>query len=283
MLSSGPRSADPEWCVRSVWRLPYHRLIDPDLSFAASLADAADEVTMAGFRSADLRVETKPDRSPVTEADRAAETAIREVIAASGRNEGVLGEEFGQEDADRRRWIVDPIDGTTSYLRGIPIWATLLALEVDGIVEVAFVSAPALGRRWWARRGEGAHTDSGPCEVSGVTEVEDASVSTTSQRRMPPGWFTIVGRAWANRGLGDFWHHCLVAEGALDVATDGAYMRVWDYSAVRLIVEEAGGRSTTLEGQQPFDQGSLVSTNGLLHDQVITLLAGPGPEGHPNR
>lgn len=261
----------------------YDRLIDPDpdLAFAVTLADIADGVTLARFRSADLRVDTKPDRSPVTEADRAAETAIRDAVAASGRGDGVVGEEFGEDGAGDRRWIVDPIDGTTSYLRGVPIWATLLALEVDGVVELAFVSAPALGRRWWARRGGGAFTDSGRCSVSAITRVEDASVSTTSQRRMPPGWFTIVARAWANRGLGDFWHHCLVAEGALDVATDGEYMRLWDYAAVQLLVEEAGGRCTTLDGGRPRDRGSLLSTNGHLHDEVVALLAGPGPTRPP--
>lgn len=255
----------------------YDRAIDSDLVFAHSLADAADQITTERFRSSDLVVEAKPDRSPVTEADEAAETAIRDRVAESGRGEGILGEEFGEESGTDRRWIVDPIDGTTSYLRGIPIWATLLALEVDGRVDLALVSAPALGRRWWARRGAGAYTSSGRCRVSKVSQIDDASVSTTSQRRMPPGWSTIVARAWANRGLGDFWHHCLVAEGALEVATDGAYMRVWDYSAVKLIVEEAGGRSTTLEGDKPHDGSSLLSTNGLLHDQVIELLAGPGP------
>ena len=257
--------------------VPYHRAIDDDLTFAISLADVADAITLPRFRSVDLVVEEKPDRSPVTDADRAAETAIRDAVAASGRNEAVLGEEFGSDGSKDRRWIVDPIDGTTSYLRGIPIWATLFALEVDGAVEIALVSAPALGRRWWARRGGGAFADGRPCRVSRIRRVEDAAVSTTSQRRMPPGWSTIVARAWANRGLGDFWHHCLVGEGSLDVATDGPYMRVWDYSAVKLIVEEAGGRSTQLDGVEPEDRGSLLSTNGLLHSEVIGLLAGPGP------
>lgn len=219
-------------------------------------------------------MDTKPDGTPVTEADRAAETAIRDAVAGSGRGETVLGEEFG-DDGGNRRWIVDPIDGTTSYMRGIPVWATLLSLEVDGVVEVALVSAPALGRRWWARRGNATYVDGTRCRVSQIARLEDALVSTTSQRRMPQGWSTIVQRAWANRGLGDFWHHCLVAEGSVDLATDGTYMRVWDYSAVRLLVEEAGGRSTTFDGSDPADRGSLLSTNGLLHDEVMTLLAGP--------
>jgi histidinol-phosphatase len=136
-------------------------------------------------------------------------------------------------------------------------------------------SAPALGRRWWAVRGDGAFVDGAPCAVSRVDRIEDAAVSTTSQRRMPPGWRTIVQRAWANRGFGDFWHHCLVAQGSLDIATDGPYMRIWDYSAVQLIVEEAGGTCTTLANDPPSDGDSLISTNGLLHAEAIELLAQP--------
>jgi len=183
----------------------------------------------------------------------------------------VLGEEFGDDGADVR-WIVDPIDGTTSYVRGVPVWATLLALEREGLVEVALVSAPALGRRWWAVRGEGAFASGERCRVSSVVRIEDCSVSTTSARRMPEGWRTIVQRAWSNRGLGDFWQHCLVAEGALDVGTDGPYMQVWDYTAVQLLVEEAGGRCTTFEGSTPVPDGSFVTTNGVLHDEVVSLL-----------
>jgi histidinol-phosphatase len=216
-------------------------------------------------------VETKPDRSPVTEADRIAEKEIRAVVAASGRGESVLGEEFG-DDGGRVKWIVDPIDGTTSFLRGVPIWATLLALEKDGVVQLGLVSAPALGRRWWALRGGGTFANGQPCRVSGVSRIEDAAVSTTSQRRMPPGWRTIVERAWSNRGLGDFWQHCLVAEGSLDIATDGPYMRVWDYAPVQILVEEAGGRCTTLTGGAPTDGESFVSTNGTLHAEVVSLL-----------
>lgn len=255
---------------------PYCRAINADLAFAHHLADIADAVTLPRFRAHDLRIDTKPDRTPVTDADAAAEEAIRAAVTRSGRHEGVLGEEQGAGGGDTTRWIVDPIDGTTSFLRGIPIWGTLLALEHDGLVTVGLASAPALGRRWWAVRGEGAFADGAPCRVSEVRRVEDAFVSTTSQRRMPPGWQPIVQRAWANRGLGDFWHHCLVAEGAVDVATDGAYMRLWDFSAVQLIVEEAGGRCTTLEGEPPRDGGSFLSTNGLLHDDIVALLTDPG-------
>ena len=244
--------------------------MNADLAFAFRLADAADAITSARFRASDLRVETKPDLSPVSEADRAAEEAIRSLVAASGRGEGVLGEEFGDDGGDAK-WIVDPIDGTTNYVRGIPVWATLLALERDGVVRASLVSAPALGRRWWAGRGEGAFADGSRCRVSAVSRVEDATVSTTSARRMPAGWTAIVMRAWANRGLGDFWQHCLVAEGALDVACDRA-MNVWDYAPVQLIVEEAGGRCTTFEGAGPSAGSSFVATNGLLHEGVVALL-----------
>jgi histidinol-phosphatase len=244
-----------------------------DIAFAHALADAADDITMARFRAADLRVETKPDLTPVSEADRAAEEAIRRLVASSGRGEGVLGEELGDDGGDAK-WIVDPIDGTTNFVRGVPVWATLLALARDGVVELGLVSAPALGRRWWAIRGGGAFAAGARCRVSRVGRIEDAAVSTTTSRRMPDGWRTIVQRAWSNRGLGDFWQHCLVAEGSLDVATDGPYMRVWDYSAVRLLVEEAGGRATTFEGEPPADRRSLVTTNGLLHDEVVSLLRG---------
>ena len=228
---------------------------------------------MAAFGARDLVIETKPDRTPVTRADREAEEAIRAAVAASGRGESVLGEEFGDDGGDVK-WIVDPIDGTTSFLRGVPIWATLLALEKDGLVELGLASAPALRRRWWARRGSGTFVDGVRCRVSEVRRIEDAAVSTTSQRRMPPGWRTIVERAWSNRGLGDFWHHCLVADGSLDVATDGPYMRIWDYAPVRILVEEAGGRCTTLDGSPPADGNSFVSTNGFLHDEVVSLLRG---------
>ena len=246
-----------------------------DLRFAQSLADVADVITLGRFRAADLLVDTKPDLTPVSEADRAAEEAVRAAVSASGRGEGVLGEEFGDDGGDAR-WIVDPIDGTTSYVRGVPVWATLLALEREGVVEVALVSAPALARRWWAVRGEGAYAAGSRCRVSAIARIEDCAVSTTSARRMPEGWRTIVQRAWSNRGLGDFWQYCLLAEGALDVATDSSVM-VWDYAPVQLLVEEAGGRCTTFAGNPPSHGQSLVATNGLLHSEAVALLGASEP------
>lgn len=241
-----------------------------DLEFAHALADVADAITTARFRASDLRVETKPDLSPVSEADRNAEEAIRAHVAASGRGEGVLGEEFGDDGGDAK-WIVDPIDGTTNYVRGVPVWATLLALEREGVVVASLVSAPALGRRWWAARGEGTYADGERCRVSSVASIEDCTVSTTSARRMPAGWTEIVQRAWSNRGFGDFWQHCLVAEGVLDVACD-SIMNVWDYAPVQILVEEAGGRCTTYDGSAPSTGSSFVATNGRLHGDIVRLL-----------
>jgi histidinol-phosphatase len=246
-------------------------MTDDDLRFAHALADAADAVTTARFRALDLRVDTKPDLTPVSEADRRAEEVIRDAVRASGRGEGVLGEEFG-DDGGEVKWIVDPIDGTTNYVRGVPVWATLLALERNGVVELGLVSAPALGRRWWALLGGGAFADGVRCHVSAIGEVENATVSTTSARRMPEGWRTIVGRAWSNRGFGDFWQHCLVAEGSLDIACDSV-MAVWDYASVRLLVEEAGGRCTTFTGESPGEGKSFVATNGVLHEETVALLS----------
>ncbi len=246
------------------------RALGPDLAFALELADIADAITMARFRAGDLRVETKPDLTPVSEADRGAEEAIRERVAAKRAGESVLGEEFG-DDGGAVRWIVDPIDGTRNYVRGNPVWGTLLALEREGRVEVSVVSAPALRQRWWAVRGEGAWADGRRCAVSAVTQIEDSVVSTTSAAAMPEGWQALAGRSWSDRAFGDFWQHCLVAEGALDVATDSV-LKLWDYAADRLLVEEAGGRCTTFEGDPPAPDRSFVATNGSLHDEVVAIL-----------
>jgi histidinol-phosphatase len=239
------------------------------LQFAHLLADAADAITTARFRAHDLRVETKPDLTPVSEADRDAEEALRGLVASSGRGESVFGEEFGDDGGDAK-WIVDPIDGTKNYVRGVPVWATLLALSQDGAVVVSVVSAPALGRRWWAVRGEGAFADGAQCRVSAVPRVEDGVISTTTARGMPAGWAGLVERAWASRGLSDFWQYCLVAEGAVDVAAD-TVVELWDYAPVQLLVEEAGGRCTTLAGAAPTPGESFLATNGLLHDEVVSV------------
>ena len=244
----------------------------PDLRFAHELADAADAITLARFRAHDLRVETKPDLTPVSEADRAAEEAIRELVARERSGESVLGEELG-DDGGAVRWVVDPIDGTRNYVRGIPVWGTLLALERDGRAEVAVASAPALGRRWWAERGAGAFAGDGErLRVSAIARIEDAAVSTTSARDMPAGWSELASRAWSSRALGDFWQHCLVAEGALDLAADER-LQLWDYAAVQLLVEEAGGRCSTFAGGRPAPGESFLTSNGALHEAAVRLLS----------
>ncbi|HZP73611.1 MAG TPA: inositol monophosphatase family protein [Gaiellaceae bacterium] len=240
------------------------------VAFAHELADAADAITTARFRAIDLHVETKPDLTPVSEADRAAEEEIRRLVAAAGRGEGVLGEEYGDDGGDVK-WIVDPIDGTKSYVRGIPIWATLLALERDGVVEVALVSAPVLGRRWWAMRGGGAFVDGERCRVSSIARIEDATVSTTSTHGMPAGWHELTARSAAPRGFADFWQYCLVAEGALELGADPV-VNLWDFAAVQLLVEEAGGRCTTFDGAPPAHGATFLATNGRVHDEALALL-----------
>lgn len=237
-----------------------------DLAFALRLADAADALTMRRFRAADLHVDTKPDLTPVTDADRAVERALREVVARERHGESVYGEEEGGGGGETR-WIVDPIDGTRNFLRGIPVWATLVALEREGRVVCGVASAPALGRRWWAGAGEGAWCDGGRIRVSAVTALADATVSCTYARDLA----AVEARVWHARGLGDFWQHVLVAEGAVDGAVD-AELKLWDYTALALIVEEAGGRTTALDGAPPRPGEQVVSSNGSVHDELLAAI-----------
>ncbi|MDX6486125.1 MAG: histidinol-phosphatase [Gaiellaceae bacterium] len=247
--------------------------MDADLRFALELADAADALTLPRFRASDLHVETKPDLSPVTDADRAAERLLRELVARSRPGESVLGEEEGDDGGDTR-WIVDPIDGTRNFSRGIPVWATLIALEREGRIVCGVASAPALGRRWWAARGEGAWRDGEQIRVSGISRLEEASVSFTRSSLVDATEQTleIARRAWHMQPFSDFWAHVLVAEGALEVAFEHE-LNIWDNAALQVIVEEAGGRFTDVGGASRIDGGSGVSTNGLLHDEVLALLS----------
>ena len=241
-----------------------------DLEFAAGLADTADKLALERFGAADLRVETKLDLSPVTEADKAIEQALRERIAAERPGDSVLGEEQGSSGEGGRRWILDPIDGTRNYSRGIPIFATQIALEVDGEVELGLISAPALGHRWWAERGKGAFRDGKQIRVSQVNAIENAVVSVELSEgtgRLAP----LVARAWHARSFGDFWQHMLVAEGCADVAIDPV-VKIWDCAPLKIIVEEAGGKFTDLAGRAVIDGGSGVSSNGLLHAEALALL-----------
>jgi len=240
--------------------------VGADLDYALSLADAADELTLERFRAADLRVETKADLSPVTDADRAVERMLRERIARDRPDDGVLGEEEG-DDGGAARWIVDPIDGTRNFSRGIPVWGTLLAYERDGVVVCGVVSAPALGWRWWAERDGGAFRNGERLRVSDISSLSDASIAATYARDL----VVLEPLVWHARGFGDFWQHMLVAEGGLDGAID-AGLAVWDYGPLGVIVEEAGGRLTALDGSAPSPGAQVVSSNGGIHEQVLAVL-----------
>jgi histidinol-phosphatase len=249
----------------------------PDLAFALELADLADAVTVERFLAEDLVVETKPDLSPVTEADRAVEQALRKRIAEERPGHSVVGEEFGADQAASTRWILDPIDGTKNYLRGVPVWGTLIALEREGRVEVGVASAPALHRRWWAARGEGAFVNGRRIRVSRVAELSDAMLSYASlgsweRHGLGEQFLTLARGCWRTRAFGDFWSHMLVAEGAADLAVEPE-VELWDLAAPQIIVEEAGGRFTDLDGTPTPAGGSAVSSNGLLHDRVLATLS----------
>ena len=241
-----------------------------DLDFALALADEADALSLPRFRAVDLRVETKPDLTPVTDADRAVERALRERIARERPGETVLGEEEGDEGGDVR-WILDPIDGTKNFSRGIPVWASLIALERDGVVVCGVASAPALGHRWWAARGEGAYRDGERLSVSKIARLEEATVSFSRSGLRDRRTIELALAAWHAQPFSDFWAHLLVAEGGVDAAAEHV-MNTWDNAVLQVIVEEAGGRFTDLAGNARIDGGSGVSTNGLLHDDVLARL-----------
>jgi histidinol-phosphatase len=250
--------------------------VNRDLELALRLADAADEITVGRFRAQDLRVAAKPDLTPVSDADLAVEEALRGLLAQERPGDAVLGEEHGSTGTGPRQWVVDPVDGTKNFVRGVPVWATLVALLVDGRVEVGVVSAPALGRRWWAARGEGAFADGQPIRVSSVGRLEDAFVSYssltgwTSSGRLEPV-LRLSEQVWRTRAFGDFWSHVLVAEGAVDASFEPE-VSLWDLAALQVIVEEAGGRFTSLAGEARPDAGSVVCSNGLLHDELLGAL-----------
>lgn len=262
-----------------------HPAVSADLELALELADLADAFTLPRFEQADFTLGWKDNRTEVTEADRGAEQLLADHVLAERPEHGFFGEELGlQGNSDSPwRWIVDPIDGTSGFVRGIPVWATLIALThtprdtADQEVVVAVVSAPAMGRRWWASRGHGAFANGKRCRVSDVADLSAAQVSITFNS----GWdrlgltgelVALLQQARRARGFGDFWQHCLVAEGALDLAVDAIGVAPYDIASVRLLVEEAGGRFTDRTGVATHQQPSAISSNGLLHDQVITHL-----------
>jgi histidinol-phosphatase len=255
-----------------------------DLALALRIADAADAVTMDRFNARDLVVETKPDLTPVSDADKAVELLVRELVAAERPQDGVLGEEYPElVGTGGRRWVVDPVDGTKNFVRGVPVWATVIALQdSDGRFVLGVVSAPALGRRWWAALGGGAWvTEPGSAEVrqihvSKVHDLADASLGYSEVVWAPadkqPQWDALLRRVWRVRGYGDFYSHVLVAEGAVDVACEPE-LNLYDVAGVSVIVTEAGGRFSGVDGVDGPDRGSGVSSNGLLHDAVIAALS----------
>ena len=251
-----------------------------DLALAHALADLADAITLDRYQAQDLVIATKPDNTPVTDADRAVETAIREALATHRTSDGLVGEEFGSDKGSSGRyWVIDPIDGTKNFMRGVPTWATLIALvQVDAAgneeVVVGIASAPALARRWAAAKDHGATVNEKKISVSKVSLLSDASISYSDfvgwGDRLEP-FQKMLASAWRTRGIGDFWSHMLVAEGAVDVAIEPS-LALWDMAALDIIVREAGGSFSNTAGQSGPFGGSGVSTNGVLHNQVIKEL-----------
>ena len=255
---------------------------DDDLRLAHVIADQVDALTMARFKALDLHVETKPDNTPVSDADRAAEEQIRGQLARARGRDAILGEEFGSTGHGSRQWVVDPIDGTKNFIRGVPVWATLIALVDNNVPVVGVVSAPALGRRWWAAQGAGAWTGRSLAQatrlkVSGVSDLADASFSYSSltgwnERGLLPNLLELSETVWRTRGFGDFWSYMLVAEGAVDFAAEPE-LSLHDMAALVPIVLEAGGRFTSVEGVDGPFGSSAIASNGLLHDDVVAAFA----------
>lgn len=253
-----------------------------DLELAQQLADAADDLSMHRFRALDLEVETKPDRSPVTDADKSVEQAIRELLAKYRPTDSIIGEEFGNEGNSERVWIIDPIDGTANFLRGVPVWATLIALRVNDEYTLGVVSAPAMGRRWWGEIGQGAFTkdvdgSTRKLQVSKVKELEDASFSFSSielweeNNELEKLW-QISKKVWRTRAYGDFWSHMLVAEGVVDISAE-THLKIYDWAALAPIVSEAGGILRDQSGALNPDTSRIMVSNGLLDGQLGEILS----------
>ncbi|MPZ97041.1 MAG: histidinol-phosphatase [Propionibacteriales bacterium] len=265
-----------------------------DLRLAHVLADDADSLTMSRFKALDLHVEAKPDLTPVSDADRSVEEAIRRTLGRARPRDAILGEEQGSSGWGPRRWVLDPIDGTKNFVRGVPVWATLIALVVEDEVVVGLVSAPGLNRRWWASKDEGAWTgrsimNATQCQVSDVSSLADASLSYSSfgtweQQDKLEDLLSLGRRCWRTRAYGDFWSHMLVAEGAVDIAVEPE-LEVYDMAALAVIVEEAGGMFTSLAGRRGPYGGNALTTNGKLHDQALSYVgsvpAGDDPDEPP--
>jgi len=258
--------------------------LSTDLALALRLADAADAAAMARFDAPDLDVQIKADASHVTEADLATERAIRGILAAECPQDGIFGEEFGVSGEGARQWIIDPIDGTANYLKGIPMWTTLIALAVDGVPHVGVASQPSIGRRWWAATGLGAWTNAPAGEprrlsVSGVSDLADASVSFQSIAQWADAGHTdallrLSRTVWRDRGYGDAWPYMLLAEGRLELVAEFD-VKEYDIAALAPIVREAGGTFTDFDGAASISSRSSLATNGILHDSFLSLLHAP--------
>jgi histidinol-phosphatase len=258
-----------------------------DLRLAHLLADDADSITQARFRSVDLHVMSKPDLTPVTDADQAVEESIRRTLSKARSRDAITGEETGTSGHSQRRWIIDPIDGTKNYVRGVPVWATLIALAVDDEVVLGVVSAPLLQRRWWGSTGQGAWTGRSllkatRCQVSDVRRLEDASFSYSSLSEwedlgLGEDLLAMMRRVWRTRAYGDFWSYMLLAEGAVDIAAEPD-LENYDMAALDIIVREAGGRFTSLDGVDGPWGGNALASNGHLHDAALSFL-GSVPDG----
>jgi histidinol-phosphatase len=255
--------------------------LDDDLALALALADAADTITVGRFGAVDLVVDTKPDLTPVSDADRAVEESLRHRLDDACPDDAVSGEEFGPAGESPRRWVIDPIDGTKNFVRGVPVWATLIGLLDGDDAVVGVVSAPALGRRWWASRGAGAWLTALGAEprrlaVSRVASLTDASLSYASLAAWSATrdrFVRLTEQVWRTRAYGDFWSYMLVAEGAVDIAAEPE-LSLWDMAAVAPIVTEAGGRFTGLNGVDGVGQGNAAASNGLLHDALLAAVGG---------
>lgn len=257
-------------------------LYDDDLALALELADAADAITLDRFEASDLKVKSKPDMTPVSDADVAVEEVLRERLAEARPGDSIVGEEFGGETVfEGRQWVIDPIDGTKNFVRGVPVWATLISLLVDGQPVLGVVSAPALARRWYAAKGSGAWRTFNKgslkrLEVSHVGELADASLAMSSlegwkARGLQENFIALTERTWRLRGYGDFFGYCLVAEGAVDIAAEPE-VSVWDLAALSVLVTEAGGTFSSLNGEPGPHGGDAIATNGLLHDAARKVI-----------
>lgn len=252
-----------------------------DLDLALELADIADAISLERFRALDLHVESKPDRSPVTDADRSVEQALKDFLSVKAPSDALIGEEYGNAGSASRTWIIDPIDGTANYLRGVPVWATLIALAVDGKPLVSVVSAPAMGRRWWAAPGIGSFTrdidgSTRELKVSAISELENASLSYNNlqlwdQAGQLEKLVELSRKIWRTRAYGDFWSYMLLAEGSVDIVAEHD-LKIYDIAALVPIVELAGGKFTDLSGPLTAESSSVLATNGSLHIQVQAAL-----------